>query len=95
MQLLDYIKNAENKSALALSVGVSKGYLWQIATGWVNGKGYKQKAAPTLAVAIERSTGGIVSCEETRPDLEWVRGTTTGDPIAYEVKIDSGSIYPR
>lgn len=92
MQLLEYIKDADSKAALASAVGVSKGYLWQIATGWVNSRGYKQKAKPSLAVDIEINTGGLVSCEETRPDLDWIRGATTGKPIAYEVKISTVTV---
>ena len=34
--------------------------------------------------AIERATGGVVRCEDLRPDVDWavLRGTVTAEPVA-------------
>lgn len=36
-----------------------------------------RKAAEKLSIAIERESGGLVRCEELRPDVDWayIRGT--------------------
>lgn len=31
----------------------------------------KQMLGPNLAIAIERETAGVVSCEDLRPDVDW------------------------
>jgi DNA-binding transcriptional regulator YdaS (Cro superfamily) len=69
MDLLSYIADDSRKTALALAVGKSPAYLWQVASGW-RGK----RASPELAQAIEVATAGEVRCDETRPDLQWMRG---------------------
>ncbi len=79
MNLADFIADTTRRATLARDTGTAAGYLWQIATGW-RGK----KASLDLAVRIETATGGVVTVEELRPDLPWVRvdGRPLLDPVA-------------
>ena len=72
MDLKTYIADESRKNALALAVGKSPAYLWQVATGWRD-----KRASPELAQAIENATAGEVRCdgpEGLRSDLQWMRG---------------------
>jgi DNA-binding transcriptional regulator YdaS (Cro superfamily) len=74
MNLTEYISDEPRKQALALAVGTSPAYLYQIATGW---KG--KRPSPDLAKRIESASG--IRCETLRPDLQWMRdkeGNVTG-----------------
>ncbi len=65
MDLLTYVQDMAQRRSLALAVGKSADYLWQV------GKGIKTPGAK-LAQAIHDATGGIVRRSELRPDL-WGR----------------------
>ena len=63
MKLFDYIQTT-TQSALAKQVGVSQGMVHQ----WVTGI---RPVSLDKCIAIERATGGAVTCEELRPDFDW------------------------
>lgn len=63
MELKTYFQNA-SQVAFARALGVTPGAVSQ----WVNGL----SAVPAeRCPAIERATGGLVRCEDLRPDVEW------------------------
>jgi len=71
MQLLyDYLKQLSEKSgknevdAFAKRCGTSTGQLKQVAGGY-------RRAGESLAINIERESGGAVRCEDLRPDVDW------------------------
>ena len=49
---------------LARRIGVSKQFVGHWATG-------NRKVPAEYCGAIERETGGLVRCEELRPDIDW------------------------
>lgn len=53
------------QSALARAIGSTQGAVWQ----WLNGK---QFPAHRCAL-VESATRGLVTCEQLRPDLDWMR----------------------
>lgn len=59
----------EARADLAARCGTTLGHLRNVAYGRVCGE--------SLAINLERESGGIVSCEELRPDVDWafLRGT--------------------
>lgn len=61
-----YLKSLTKKQqeALAKRCDTSAAYLWQIAGG-------HRKAGESLAINIERETGGEIRCEDLRPDVDW------------------------
>lgn len=65
MKLLDYIKglSKEQVEAFAAQCATTVGQLKQVA--------YGRRVGAELAIAIDRSTGGEVSCEDLRPDIDW------------------------
>ncbi|ANI16787.1 hypothetical protein A9C11_23690 [Pseudomonas citronellolis] len=67
MTLLEYIKQLQSKTdvdELASKCGTSAGQLKQVAYG-------HRRASASLAIDLDRETGGVVACEETRPDIDW------------------------
>ncbi|QWE81232.1 transcriptional regulator [Pseudomonas donghuensis] len=66
MNLLDYIKGLSSAQveALAEACKTSAGQLKQVAYG-------NRRASAGLAIAIDRVTAGLVTCEELRPDIDW------------------------
>lgn len=56
-------------AALARSLGINADQVRQ----WRHGQD-DRRPSPRNSAAIERATGGIVTCEELRPDLTWKRG---------------------
>ncbi|WP_324710120.1 transcriptional regulator [Pseudomonas citronellolis] len=67
MTLLEYIKQLQSKTdvdELASKCGTSVGQLKQVAYG-------HRRASASLAIDLDRETGGVVACEETRPDIDW------------------------
>ena len=68
MDLLTYITEPHQRAALAAAANTSPDYLWQVATGWRN-----KKPSPSMAMAIECATNGVLTCEQLRPDLDWTR----------------------
>lgn len=50
------------QAALARAIGTSPVYLYQMATG-------RRPVAPTLCLAIQLATAGMVSVHELRPDI--------------------------
>ena len=57
------------REAFAKRCGTSRGHLTNIA--------YGKPCAESLAINIERESGGAVRCEDIRPDVDWayLRGT--------------------
>ena len=70
MNIFDYLKESNlTQMEFARQLGVSQGTVGF----WINCK------PPTVerAIAIEKSTGGKVRCEDLRPEIDWayLRGT--------------------
>ncbi|MDB6061543.1 MAG: hypothetical protein JWM78_1646 [Verrucomicrobiaceae bacterium] len=68
----NYLKglSPEQKSDLAKRCSTTVGQLRQVACG-------ARQAGESLAINIERESGGAVTCESLRPDVDWayLRGT--------------------
>lgn len=76
MKLETYLSEVESAASLAAKLKVSPGFISQIVTG--------RRPVPTERCSdIERATGGLVTCEELRPDLAghwaYLRGTAAKD----------------
>jgi len=58
-----------DRAAFAARCGTTVGHLRNVAYGRICGE--------SLAIAIERESGGAVRCEELRQDVDWayLRGT--------------------
>ena len=71
MKLDEYLKTLEleQRSAFARRCDTSPDYLWQLGAGM-------RKPKASLCIAIERESGGMVSCEEMLPEADWayIRG---------------------
>lgn len=69
--------SAEQRADFAARCGTSVGYLNAIAGGF-------RKAGESLAIVIERESGGDVPVEVTRPDVDWsvIRGKTASEQRA-------------
>lgn len=63
---LAYLKGLtpEQRTALAERCDTSVEYLFQLGYG-------NRRPKPELAVALDRETESIVTCEEWRPDIDW------------------------
>jgi len=76
MNLREYIKplKKSERERFASRCGTSLGQIKQVAYG-------HRRASPSLSVSIERESGGAVSCEEMRPDIDWayLRGSAPGE----------------
>jgi len=73
MNLYDYTSRERGDQAiLAKVLGIPQ----QLLNQW--SKGHRRVPAERCP-AIERATGGAVTCEELRPDVDWqfIRGTLT------------------
>lgn len=68
MELRAYLDDSERGEAarLARALGLSPVMLSLYASG-------KKLPGPRTAAALERHTHGAVLCEESRPDLSWLR----------------------
>ena len=67
MGLLDYLKMMESVEKLdgfAVGCGTSVAHLYQVARCY-------RRAGESLAINIERESGGVVRCEDLRPDVDW------------------------
>lgn len=66
MKLLDLLnsKSVEDQSKFAAACGTTVGYLRLIAYG-------NRRCGESLAINIDRESGGAVSIEELRPDVDW------------------------
>lgn len=76
MTLLDYIKTKLNeleRDAFARRCGTSFAHLSQVARGY-------RRAGEYLCINIDRETGGLVTCESLRPDVDWAYIRSTGLP---------------
>jgi DNA-binding transcriptional regulator YdaS (Cro superfamily) len=60
MNLIDYINDIPNRNALAMAVGYSPDYIYQVATG-------HRRASTALALLIEKNSP--VKKETLRPDV--------------------------
>lgn len=69
MKLNEYIE-ATTQSAFASQIGVTQGMVHQ----WISGI---RQVSAERCLDIEKATGGQVTCEELRPDIDWayLRGT--------------------
>lgn len=67
MTLIEYLKGmeaAEKLENFAANCGTSVAHLFQVARSY-------RRAGESLAINIERESGGRVRCEELRPDVDW------------------------
>lgn len=66
MTLIEYLKSIDVDAAkiFASSCGTTLGQIRQVAHG-------NRRAGESLAINIERETGGLVRCEDMRPDVDW------------------------
>lgn len=64
MQLAEYLETREKPASLASRLGVSTGRLSHFKTGF-------DRPNAEMCIAIHRETGGVVTCDELRPDLDW------------------------
>jgi len=73
MTLHEYIKGLDKEALeiLARRCITSVGQLKQVAYG-------NRRASAALAVALERETGGKVTCEQLRSDIDWAYIRRTG-----------------
>lgn len=66
MQLAEFVAERGAQTALARALACQPQLVWQ----WANRvRGVPVERCP----AIERETGGKVTCDELRPDVRWVR----------------------
>jgi DNA-binding transcriptional regulator YdaS (Cro superfamily) len=64
MSLADYLQQTgTSQRHLAELVGVTQGRVSQ----WLGG----ETIPPERCIAIQTATGGALTCEQLRPDLEW------------------------
>ena len=71
MKLREYMSlNGVRPSKLAQELGVAPAYLYQMAAGI-------RSVSAERAIEVEKATGGAVTCEDLRPDVDWayLRGT--------------------
>lgn len=70
MNLDEYLSRpgAESTVALARALGLNPDQLRQWRYGHDN-----RRPAPATCAEIERETGGVVTCEDLRPDITWAR----------------------
>lgn len=54
----------KERDALAEKCGTSAGHLRNVSYGY-------RSCGESLAIALERESGGSVTCEELRPDVDW------------------------
>lgn len=77
-ELLEFLNSLDGREQdkFARKCGTSVGYLRKAAC-------VKQRLREALVIAIDRESGGVVSCETLRPDVDWgyLRGTRS-DPSA-------------
>lgn len=59
-----HLGDSKAQADFARRVGISPGYFKHILKG-------RRKASDTLAINIERETGGVVRCEEMCPETDW------------------------
>ena len=64
MRLPDYLNRDGAAKALAAVLQIPEPTVSQ----WKNGK---RRVPADRCIAVEKATGGAVSCEELRPDLDW------------------------
>lgn len=66
MDLKTYLSTLtlKERDALADKCGTSAGHLRNVSYGY-------RSCGESLAIALERESGGSVTCEELRPDVDW------------------------
>jgi DNA-binding transcriptional regulator YdaS (Cro superfamily) len=66
MELKTYLSTLtlKQRDHLADRCGTSAGHLRNISYGY-------RSCGESLAIALERESGGAVTCEELRPDVDW------------------------
>lgn len=66
MDLKQYLSTLtlKQRDALAERCGTSAGHLRNVSYGY-------RSCGESLAIALERESGGSVTCEELRPDVDW------------------------
>lgn len=66
MDLKSYLStlSLKERDALASRCNTSAGHLRNVSYGY-------RSCGESLAIALERESGGAVRCEELRPDVDW------------------------
>lgn len=75
-KLLEYLKSLtkESRAQFAESCGTSEGYLRKAVS-------INQKLGSDLCILLERESGGVIKCEDLRPDVDWAYLRSTATPI--------------
>jgi DNA-binding transcriptional regulator YdaS (Cro superfamily) len=76
------IMGGQSATARALSTSerkLAQANIWN----WLNSKNPDQMPPAEYCPAIERATGGLVRCEDLRPDVDWavLRGGAMAEPM--------------
>lgn len=71
MELRQYLQTEGRAKLLASELGVPEPTVSQ----WKNGH---RRVPADWCIDIERATGGLVTCEELRPDVDWAYLRRTG-----------------
>lgn len=77
MNLLDYLKTElplDEREAFAIRCGTTLAHLKQVARNY-------RRAGEYLCINIDRETGGVVRCEDLRPDVDWAYLRNSGEKI--------------
>ncbi|MDR1661234.1 MAG: helix-turn-helix domain-containing protein [Azoarcus sp.] len=76
MKLKDFLRRGET-SKLAQKLGISE----PVVSTWSTGR---RKVPAARCPDIERYTGGAVTCEDLRPDVDWsyLRSTAKRPPVS-------------
>lgn len=72
MKLKKYLSDRRvDRGELAVRLHVSRAYLSHLCSGF-------RRASVDLCLRLERETGGLVRCEDLRPDVDWayLRGSS-------------------
>jgi len=77
MKLTDYLSATGSGNKLARDAGINPVLISQWKTG-------ARQVPAERCPAIERATGGAVTCEELRPDVDWayLRGTRCDEKVS-------------
>lgn len=79
MDLKDYLQSIPpaERTAFAERCGTTDGHLRNVSYGY-------RRCAESLAIAIERESGGQIRVEDLRPDVDWavIRGAGLPDRAA-------------
>lgn len=79
MKLIDYLNKSGSGNQLARDTGIHPVLISQWKTG-------ARQVPADRCIEIERATGGVVRCEDLRPDVDWayLRATNCPSPEFHQ-----------